>query len=179
MKSKLFGLLLIILPIGFAILIGINDMEYGWYFSEHHKLYDLIKSTVLMLIVMSGAILAFKDGALYFNFAIGFSFVLFQTFVWSFDTQRHLSKAELNELDVVFLLTAHDGGAFSSSSFANLDVVQRKYALFFTFKSVESFEDVKLGKISLNESGSILDIELELYSGDKKSTQYDVSDLAL
>jgi hypothetical protein len=178
MKSKLLGLLLIILPIILVTLLGINDMEYLWYFSDHYKFYDLIKSTVLLLIVMVGAVLAFKDGALYFNFAIGFSFILFQTFAWSFDSQRYLSKAHQDDLGIIFSLVSHDAGAFSSTSFTNLDVAHKKYALFFKFESLESFENVKFGALSLNENSSKLNIELELYSGDKKSIRYDVSDLA-
>jgi hypothetical protein len=177
MKFKLLGLLLIALPITLVTLLGTSDMEYAWYYSEHYKLYDLIKSTVLLLTMMVGSALAFRDGALYFNFAIGFAFVLFQTLAWSFDSPRYLSKVHQDDLDVILSLVSHDAGAFSSTSFTNLDVAHKKYVLFFKLKSLESFDNVKFGTLSFNKDQSELDIELELYSGEKKSIRYDVSDL--
>jgi hypothetical protein len=177
MKPKLFGLLLIILPVTFVIVLGINNMEYAWYFSENYRLYDLIKSATFMLTVMIGIALTFGRSASYLNFVMGISFVFIQTLAWSFDTHRYLSKVQLEGSGTVLLLVSQDAGALSSSSFANLDIVQRKYILFFKFNSIKSFEDVKSGTLLLNEDSSELNINLKLYSGNEKSIRYEVKAL--
>lgn len=179
MKYKLFGFLLIALPIILVIVLGVNDMEYAWYFSENYRLYDLIKSTILMLIMMIGMAIAFGRAASYLNFAIGLCFVFFQTFSWSFDTHRYISKVQLESSDSVFLLVSHNAGALAGTASATLDIAKKRYAVFFKFDSSKSFEDVKSGMLSLSENSSKLNVELELYSGDKQSISYNVSDILI
>lgn len=175
MKLKLVALLLIFFPLIFSVFLILNGLELFWYVSEGHQFYDLAFALLLLLKVVLGIrLLTGKTKHAVPNTIIVIVFLVYQAIAWKVDSSRYIAHIDVPNTESSILIVPYDGGAFSSSSFVNLEIAQPKYAFFLHLEKIQSFENVKNATLELQDN-SILKLELTFYSDEVKLLQFKVS----
>jgi hypothetical protein len=102
-------------------------------------------------------------------------FTVYQFLGWEFSSKRSLSNLELNSVYSMHLVP-HDSGAFSSKSFVNLILTEKKHLfLIKKIKIIKSYENIYSGKLVFKES-NVIDVELVTYSKEKISESINIKD---
>jgi len=75
------------------------------------------------------------------------------------------------------VITRYDGGAFTASSFVNIEVSERYYLLLLKSSVVKTFENVADGKLWLKNK-NVIGVELLTYSKDKIVDEVNLVDIS-
>ncbi|TRY15322.1 hypothetical protein [Shewanella hanedai] len=175
MIKKYLGFLLVLLPVLIGTLLSLSNLEYSWFYSEKYKLYDLIYSTACLCIIIIGIALLSKKRNASLNILFLICFIVYQTLGWNFDTKRYISLIKLTPSTDI-LIVPYDGGAFSPTSFVNLEVSEKCYMFFRRSSVIKTFENVADAKLWLKDSKTI-GIELLTYSKEKIIENVNIEDI--
>jgi len=176
MIKKYIGVLLVLLPITVSSLLFVLNLEYSWYYSKNYKAYDLIHSIISFLMVVIGISFLLKKDRAIFIIMLAMIFIVYQSLGWSFNSKRYVSLLELNP-DTSVVITRYDGGAFTASSFVNIEVSERYYLLLLKSSVVKTFENVADGKLWLKNK-NVIGVELLTYSKDKIVDEVNLVDIS-
>jgi len=163
MIKYFIGWILIFFSLAVPIVFFTHNLEFSWYFSESYKIYDLIYSLFSFIAFISGLRMISKKSNLTSIILIAIIFVVYQILGWQVDTQRFISSLQLDQ-DFYLVLKPYDGGAFTTTNFKSLVLLEKKYLFLITEnKTLKSYDDVFSAELKLDSSGSI-NIELVTYS---------------
>jgi hypothetical protein len=176
MIKSIVGFLFIVHPVAVASLFFMYNLEYFWYFSENYKIYDLIYSLFSFIVFIIGVRLLSNSSNLTLLILITTLFIIYQAVGWRFNTIRTVSGIALNQSYSIQLIP-HGGGAFTSTSFTNLVLVEKKYLFFIVKdKKIKSYDNIYSGKLTLKNDGLVA-VKLVTFSKEEVSDSINIKDL--
>ncbi|WP_199609724.1 hypothetical protein [Flocculibacter collagenilyticus] len=162
--KKTIGILLILYPVLIFVLCGVYNLDFFWLFHEQYKIYDLLHSLFSLTAFLVGIqLISNRKNILFFCYIVG-AFSIYQILTWDFNSKRYLDVVKIKTGSYI-ALTPYDGGAFTSTSFVNVELYKRVYVLFMKPTVLNTYDSVKSGKIQLKKNVTV-NVELNLYSNE-------------
>lgn len=165
MKNKIIGSLLLLHPFVVWIVFFKFDLEFYWFLEGDYRFYDLLYSSISFIAFSFGVWFLASKSRVYIIFIFCMMFVFYQTGVRVFNSNRYLSKAEVNP-KVYLALIPYDSGAFSSGNLAKLELFEKKFMFFMIRRELRQFSNIKNGDV--NFSGGIITVDITYYDNKKK-----------
>ncbi len=172
--KRLLGITCIIFPFVLFLILGFNNIEFPWYFSERRRLYDLVYSIFNFYIFTAGIVLFVKkDKASTVIFFLTL-FIVYQVFSWHAQYKKVSATLSLDGGDYL-LLVPYGAGAFTSTNWVNLELFEN-YAVFFKVRRIEAYHEIRSGRLSVLDNDTIK-IDLETYDSENIITSINIDQL--
>lgn len=176
MIKSIIGWILVTYPIVIASFFFIYNLEYSWYFSENYKTYDLIYSILGFTGFLIGVKFVSKNKNKSLLVIITTAFIIYQILGWEFDAKRSLSSIKINQSYSMHLVP-HDGGAFTSTTFVRLILIEKKYPLLIsTNKEINRYNNIYSGQLTF-KNNNFIDVKLTTFSKESISDSINIKDV--
>lgn len=141
-RSKWIGTIMILLPVAVLVAMGLNDLKFFWYFSEHYLWYNLGLSLIGLMYLNFGVYVLFPRSKYLLMLGLFLIFTFYQTFQFGWQSPRFIDKHAVSSESTLVLVNTAVGGATSSNLSVNL--VQFKSAtLFLNEEHLKSYSDIR------------------------------------
>lgn len=154
--SKWIGTLIVLLPVAVLVVMGLSDLKFFWYFSEHYLWYNLGLSLVGLMYVCFGVYVLFPRSKYLVMLGLFLIFTFYQTFQFGWQSPRFIDKYVVSSDSTLVLVNTAVGGATTSEFSANL--VQFKSAtLFLKEEHLKSYSGIRNLKFVEATSGLLVE----------------------
>jgi len=175
MFKKYTGLFLILAPVLIGILLFKFNLEYFWYYSKHYKVYDLLYSTINLIIFIIGVSLLFTTSKASLAILFATVFIAYQVLAWTFTIPRYSALLTIAP-NAQLTLVPYDAGAFSSHNYSNIEISTSFGLLFIKTKRLKTFDNIASGQLWFKNNKTI-GITLQTYSKEIVNDEIPLNDI--
>ena len=178
--KKVLGFILVLFPISVFLVMHALHYDYFWRFSEGAKSVDLVHTIINFVIILIGyKLLATKLDCTLLIFFLT-CFIVYQIFGWHWQSsaKQYIQLTPVTETKHVALEDI-SGGAFTSSSFVNVNVYKKTlFGLFYEKFRVASIQKVRTYQIA-DVSEELVIIEWQTFAGEQGESKVKIDELSL